>query len=98
MVADGWGPGNRTAPRRLFFRSMGFRRMIEDVPDIHDIHLPPQALMGGVDANQPSIPADSGMGVHAVLVIGAAAFQFGERHEQFARTMEQEQVLKTVNV
>ena len=47
-------PGRRPpSPRRP-----GTRRVVQDITDVDQIHLPPQALVGGVDADDPPVPVE----------------------------------------
>jgi hypothetical protein len=42
------------------------RRVIDDVTDVHQVHLPAQSLMGGVDRHDLSVTAEPGVEIDAV--------------------------------
>ena len=42
-----------------------FWRIIQNVTNIQDVHLSSQALVGGINGYNPSVPATSGMKVYS---------------------------------
>jgi len=42
-------------------------RVVQNVPDINGVHLPPQAFVSGIDANGPSISAEARMQIDAIF-------------------------------
>src|SRR5258705_9562675 len=50
-------------------RCSSVRRIIQDMADINDIHLPPQTFMGRIDGYHPSIAAEPWMRIDPVFAI-----------------------------
>src|SRR5262245_24133187 len=93
------GPIGRTPAERpgLLLAQVG-RRMVQNVVDVQHIHLPTETLVCGVDRNNPAVPAESRVGVHAKAVVRTRALQFRQGHKLLRRSMKEEQVLKAVHV
>src|SRR5262249_9121540 len=77
--------------------SFDARRMVEDVADGDDVHLPSQAFMRGVEAHGPPIAAGPGMKIDAIVGTHlGGVLQLGQRHEEPAGAVKQDEVLVAV--
>src|SRR6266516_3086225 len=80
-------PAHPKLINRLRDRWPTVRRVIQNVADVDDIHLPSQAFVGGVYGYYPSIPAEPRMQINPVYAFLGCRFQFSERNEQFCWSM-----------
>jgi len=67
-------PAHPKLINRLRSRCPTVRRVIQNVADVDDIHLPPQAFVGGVYGYYPSVPAEPRMQINSVNALPGCRF------------------------
>ena len=69
-------------------------RVVEDVADGDDVHLPSQAFVRGVDADGPAVAAGAGVNIDAIIGVHlGGVLQLGQRHEEPAGAVKEDDVL-----
>ena len=85
-------------PDASLTRRPAARRVVQDITDVNQIHLPSQALVGGVDVDHPPVPAEPRVQIDPEFsletgdVLGRRS-QLGERDEQLCRPVIEEEIL-----